>query len=1415
MKKVGILFNHRDLLIHQVFSGDIVSKRFNFKIPGTNLPYIPLNLGSEDFPNQHEVIVLEKFIMGSRYSYNHDSSGKIKINDHQEMRVSNPKYKSRRLKTMMSLIPMEYFIDLDPSKMDIGLIITKTKPVSFLGPITRAVVDLCADYQGIVLNWNNALISQILRTETLLFLKFYFAEFISGNMASKHQILTRLRILVSSQKLLPPMVAFTLFNNFIGYLKWILQGKVKSSSGSDSTKIIMNKIIPVLTEAIRHMSNNTAVTVKDFRKLKIETILFCNAMDWINDDREISLEEAIISPEVNANLKPTISRKEELYCTFPRFFNISMLHIAQIEFTTELVKNFPLEASSILKMIQISGKSSNGVSTITSTSIKSKVGLRNWKLLPDFLKITRTKTKMDSPNDKSYAVVDQRISIMVTRAWLHCLHEIIKALDSTFNDFNEILFIINMANSALTRLVGHFDLAGMIFAIYIDLITKFKKIFISNKGYLYIIPVFLQYYNENSNFPQIKSGMIYTWKRFYLVHAESFILQALSALVPHIIREHEKNNIRGLELTSETLFVFACLEKDLDTDELGIHFNTLELNQFNVMTESMDDILNPDLNSTSPHAHSPPLAAFFSPETDESKFSHPSPLSPQSQSQPQPQPHHDSSRYSFTKEPFQMKEILKLFLTIIAYDPGSSRSASFLFVYRLILCVLRNEGNIYPKLLDVARDGMSALVHSFTIYARSWKPSLIDTKPYGNFYNTFLRHPDVYDLHSNNKLFTLNEFNFSISMKELLSLVRIFVKIQHRVLDYSIHENVCLIMKYVIKDMVSKKICISTDWIYDYARDVLLGPYIDYESGERAILLLLKTITPLFRQYYKIGNFIPCLDIMTDIFLHENGYGMHSKQISSKIVEYIAKFGLSVAFKPDLTEDTHLRKSGYQTLFCSALGKLYAIAQIHSKTNCFEHFEILDPMPEAIAYIIIPMIKELATIPINGLKSIQSIKSPDLKQVIEEGKAQSIVLTNIWIRLTAFICRIIKQELLVLINPTQITQNSNDMDGQRLIDLEAEEFDFSRANQGNRKKIIAMPRTSTCLGSIALSMISLNAILSFGSTQLSPTPDLPPLPYGWSISLGLFIRKVIESLDGFYFLDQNIQKKSMVVIENGEGGGRGRGRGSVFGKKWSPHELNPTRNRPRLLSTMSRVIVWDCLKYVTKFKHLIYPFLCGLIQDKLSSNLLSHSYSSTISIAESPSSSEFHPCVFKDGESSVDLLESEKDQLLFSSQDLDIRGKSETKFYSTSSGLNKDDSVSPNLSETNSFFLGSKSARNSLNEEETNNRGNTDIEIGKDIHSHSTSNNKDNSKNNSQSSFPFLSSITTDEHPFLSRLPIHLTEQEIHQECHLFIQEALEKTRENFNRISLPPYTSDDVSRFLDQSLKLYSILFPTLFWIR
>ncbi|CAG8832137.1 35490_t:CDS:1, partial [Racocetra persica] len=291
-------------------------------------------------------------------------------------------------------------------------------------------------------------------------------------------------------------------------LKWY------SRDGKGNGLNVMAYTIPTLAEMVPVVND---MTVRDFRKNKIENILCNNGQFWFTEGTPQSMfPRNMADDRIIFNI---IAIPIDI-------FRVAILRIGHIHFMTNFVIKFPREVYSVKKMI-------NAFDPTPQYDDEQSKTLSNEedRFIPN---MRNTNSKLSALN----SVITRKgrdtklLSALRARAWLNFLIEILKRLNTNYNDRNELNKFLSGANNILLEHSCDFGIVGQTLVLYMTIVTRFRRLFDANRGYSIFIPTLFKVFCETEKVQPIRTAIITVWGIFFRVHGESFIFQALGCLTP-------------------------------------------------------------------------------------------------------------------------------------------------------------------------------------------------------------------------------------------------------------------------------------------------------------------------------------------------------------------------------------------------------------------------------------------------------------------------------------------------------------------------------------------------------------------------------------------------------------------------------------------------------------------------------------------------------------------------------------------------------------------------------------------------------------------------------------------------------------------------------------------------------------------
>ncbi|KAF9583807.1 hypothetical protein BGW38_008466 [Lunasporangiospora selenospora] len=896
IEKLDCLFEHRNSLLLQPFVTD-PSSRGPFRTVNVQVPYALPEVGSNRYTMDEPRWLTILNSVGNFPSDIRDKFQELRWGerDKQEMEMI------RRVQTPLILSWTGYLDEDYESKVNFGRTFTNPRDrhamvmLPDLNALNLGTIDLLEDQSvGVRVAALNFLTNYI-RNEPLLFVRTFFADMVRKTPERQKELIRRLHLLLSGSSKLPPAFAFALFNHLLGLLKWFQRNS--KPKGFD----MIEAVLPVLAEMV---TSTNDIVFKDFKRNKVDVFFSPLGRFWFRPD---------IIPE---SMFPS-------YATMLVFgpleiphqtFQMAMINISQFQFMTNFIARFPLEVAEIQNSVgrfHMLPKLEQGLHPIIRT-------LGEDQYLPDMSKEKARFIKTISTKDRNFS----SLSSLRARAWLCFVLNLIQRMRRSNTDQLELMNLFGGVNLILLEHGGDLGIVGQALDIYVLATTRLRRFFWSHNGYSLIFPALFKIYCDSSANQIVHETINASFYRFYQLHQESFVLQSLGSIAPLMLRKMEEEQ---LEIMTRHLLSFL---EALDQPVTTRHSKALGV-------QSLAEPFFESSTNGGPQLEIPQWISSFIPR--DSKLFQGNTLS---------------------KQDFSIADSIKLFLAVIAFDPGSVRSEQFVRIFRLLLPYFLERN---PELTT---GGLDSLIEVMSRFARSSKPLVSSSfvppsfaprvwkdrtelrgelSPYA-----LVQDPLVKPKTIKGKTWAQND---RVAIKhEFLCLIQLFCERGGQLAD-SQHQHMATLIRSIMKDYSLLKIPTSTDWIKDYIQKVIL-PVENFYQSSRAALYLLGQISGPIRTYYKSVDYSGLINGLTLIVKDDRGFLRSSTELACMIRDRIVNSGLVVGTKDDWNGASPCSS---QARFCSSLVNLILAMINNADLDTIAEIEQSTPTPRLMAYIVIPM----------------------------------------------------------------------------------------------------------------------------------------------------------------------------------------------------------------------------------------------------------------------------------------------------------------------------------------------------------------------------------------------------------------------------------------------------------------------------
>ncbi|KAF7725974.1 hypothetical protein EC973_009120 [Apophysomyces ossiformis] len=931
----------------------VSSRRRPFRGDGGafSTPFVPTDLGSNQF-TMDEPRWMAKLKNASNFpielkrqiqelGWDDDDQGE----EHEAM---------KKVLTPLALLPSLFLEDEEDERMNdaensnrgndqgkkqvsISKVIARRKRASTIQSFTVAMsslVDMLRDEDPSTRSAVRELLEHFIRDDPTTFLRAFLGDLGRQKLDRHRELLTKISYLVHMQAKLPPGFTHVLFNYLAGMLKWLTR------ESKEDGLVLMTLVHPILAELV--FSTNELST-RDLRKNKIEHLLASTGRFWFIHEQPPDL-----FPRSLTNTKTSFDILDIPW----QIFSVATLRISHIQFLTNFLIRYPREVYAVKKTIQ-------DYEPIAQPGYDFMFDRQDELYFPNSQLRKRRDTDFvfeEGSSDSEEDDIDDRLpklsqqkrdidalSALRARVWLRFIDVLLNGLNKNYNDRMELERILKGINTIIIEHTGDFGIIGQALILYTRIVTRFKRLFVSNRGYSTFLPALFKVFCEVERYPHVRSAITFAWCRFYAIHEEAFVFQMLGTLVPLILSAYTKSVQLGAWMTNN---IFVLMQAMHDPPRLGATSDVLGL-QLQVelddhersIQERIDTVSNPMAVPLSTTILKPLARSVTSPIT---------PL----------------VTNNFANRPFPLQNFVKLFLTIIAYDPGSLRAEQFVRMFRYLLprfCKL-------TSLKGLISEGIVALTDVFSKFSKNAKPATEGAAATasspgpaagergGNGIGTGMHAANDRDQfqgrsaesaqHAYGKQWQQND-RITIK-KEFVLLVHIYLKSGGMLTEIN-HEKMAMIIRMILRDHASLRQICGTDWIKDYLVDSLHS-MVDMRNYTKAFKKLLGQIFTQYRGQWKIVDAADLYEGLALVLERGQGKAVNMHDIAGVIKERFVPFGLSIA----TTRSDWDNETGH-TRFCHALVRLIVAIMENSTQDVLQEIEQLPTSVILLGKVVVPI----------------------------------------------------------------------------------------------------------------------------------------------------------------------------------------------------------------------------------------------------------------------------------------------------------------------------------------------------------------------------------------------------------------------------------------------------------------------------
>ncbi|KAI9438561.1 hypothetical protein H4582DRAFT_2111455 [Lactarius indigo] len=403
--------------------------------------------------------------------------------------------------------------------------------VPTLASILPDLAALAYDIDHIVANASRVAVMDLMRHDPTLITRPAF-DVLSTGETSFQFVFSVLRRYIYTHSMLPPAMAHHLFNHLAGFLKL----SARQGEGEDTLRRFAYTV-PLLSKLVSQVSD---MSLRELRRAKVDIFLIPSGSLWFSPSTPAG-------PMFPRSLSEITSSSE--VATLHRLGRVVLIRVAQNLLFVNMLKRNRQEVQAVRKNM-----SRLVLPTTADADQRSSDPL---SFLPNKERITYFKTTLGANTSA--------LSLLLSRCHVLLVTEIFRSLPRHLNDRSELAILIDGLNEIL---LVHGDDIGIVAHVLIALMTasaRFHRLFTSGGGYTLFISVLFKVYSESESNEGVRLAIEYCINRFYAVHQEAFVFQALNVL-SHIA------------MLSEQVFLLLSTLKDHSpvhaADAAGIHGST-------------------------------------------------------------------------------------------------------------------------------------------------------------------------------------------------------------------------------------------------------------------------------------------------------------------------------------------------------------------------------------------------------------------------------------------------------------------------------------------------------------------------------------------------------------------------------------------------------------------------------------------------------------------------------------------------------------------------------------------------------------------------------------------------------------------------------------------------------------------------
>ncbi|EAU89667.2 hypothetical protein CC1G_02556 [Coprinopsis cinerea okayama7 len=641
----------------------------------------------------------------------------------------------------------------------------------FVPPLTQIFIRLSKlmyDPNFLVAAATRATLLDLMRNDPPLLTRPVMDMF-AGEQKDIARAVATLSTYLHAHQVLPPPMSHSIFNNLMGFLKYAAR-----QLDVPETLHEYALVLPVLASVITQVNG---MSMREIRRSKTDPFVVPSGALWFADT-------APKGPMFPRGFDDFANPFEDVAT---RILSTTMVRISQNLLFLAMLKRNSQDVTLVRK------NASRLVLPSLSRETLEPRPLELGDMVPD------AQNQVNPPESTL-----ETFSLIFARSHLLLVAQVFRSMSRHLSDRNELALWIDGINKILCKhghdigIVGHALIALMVAT------TRFRRLFTSGTAYTLFMPALVKVYVESATHPGIRPAIEYAVNRFYALHSESFLFQALGvvgqmSLLPGIDEAAFSKSVYDL------FFSLTKGSSVFTVDAAGIHNinKTQEREALIVNTaEEKPQTFLASLRRTDSSTQTTQLSLLFPDE--------------------------------YEAERLRMDNFVRLFLTVIAHDITIIRAQYYMRLLRLLT----------PSLFQASGSTRNVLVEGISALASILlKGGKIRTDAAPRSTDDYTLLPANMESHSSEQ--TRTQSDPKVLRMDYLQLVLSFGKAGGEI-SSKVSRQVIEIFKLVLKDSNNDSNKTLSAFLSDFVQTVL---FPEHPPEPKAVVTFLRDLAPMLHAY--------------------------------------------------------------------------------------------------------------------------------------------------------------------------------------------------------------------------------------------------------------------------------------------------------------------------------------------------------------------------------------------------------------------------------------------------------------------------------------------------------------------------------------------------------------------------------------